>query len=84
MQDDVMSNESSVELSGEDDFLSPTGSLDSGSFYLEHVASVWEDSLGDFYYSHQETEELADLVSRERREQLDVERTTEHLRKWIK
>jgi len=58
-------------------------STNSDSFFMEEVASAW-DSRGDGYYSHQETEELADLVSRERREQFDIERTTEHVRKWIK
>ncbi len=65
----------------DDSIISGTGW---SSFYRDHViGSVSWNSLGDGYYTHQETEELAELVSRERLEQDNIERSTEHVRRWI-
>ena len=56
----------------------------SGSFYWNLGLDPTWHSLGDGYYTQQETGELAELVLRERREQNEVDATTEVLRKWIK
>jgi len=65
----------------DDSIISGTGW---SSFYRDHViGNMSWNSLGDGYYTHQETEELAELVSRERLEQDNIERSTEHVRRWI-
>ena len=57
----------------------------SGSASLEfgvRQQSMW-GCLGDGYYTQQETEELVEVVIKERREQNQIDAETEVVRKWI-